>query len=163
MTEIVTIVTDGDFQNAVSWLVDNGLLPVIGERVISKRERKVWDRDRLTFQVIDITPDLPTLENALTQMLIRITEENNQESAREVGLQKAKQYLAKRLADPNPDLNAIFTTVKGHVDSNATLQQMVTNQIAFTRGALAWPVLDLATAQGKQRYLFCVQMVIATL
>jgi len=84
-------------------------------------------------------------------------------AAQNVALNQAKTYLRKQLLNASPDMSVIFTTVKGYVDGNAALLQMVNNQIDLNRSAFSWPALNLVTpaAVDRTRYLRCIEDVVS--
>lgn len=109
-----------------------------------------------------ILADVQAILDAHNPALLTDTQKNA--LAANVALIQGKLYLRKQLVNANPNVATIYTTVKGYVDGNAHLLQMVNNQIALAETAFVW-TLNLITpaAIDRTRYLFCVQMVIALL
>lgn len=96
-----------------------------------------------------------------------LTTEQQKAVARTLMLADAKSYLSNQLAQTqwnNARLTEVYNTVKNFVDNNTILSQMVANQITLCSNSLTW-VLNLVTptAIDRQRYLFCVQLVISTI
>lgn len=93
-----------------------------------------------------------------------LTPEQQKAVARQLMLSDAKNYLSAQLQSSNPNVQTIFNTVKAYVDGNATLSQMVSNQIALFNTAYAVTVNPTgATAADRARYLICCQLVLATI
>lgn len=156
------ISNDEDFVLALNHLIAQGQLPVQGARFIDRVARKVID-ERIGGNV-DITPDTPTLEAALDAATVTLTTEQTKAIARTVLLSDAKNYLSNQLQSSNPNVQTIFNTVKAYVDGNATLSQMVSNQIALFNTAYAVTVNPSgATAADRARYLICCQLVLSTI
>lgn len=113
-------------------------------------------------------PDNITLEQVQTVVAAHnpatLTTEQSKAVARILMLSDAKNYLSEQLHAASPNVQAIFNTVKVYVDGNATLSQMVTNQIALFNTAYAVTVNPAgATAADRARYLICCQLVLATI
>lgn len=162
---MATIVSNEDFLNAINHLIAQGQLPVQGERFIDRMARKVFDERGAGIEnVIDITPDTVTLEAALDASSVTLTDAQTKALARTLLLSDAKNYLSNQLQSSSPNVQPIFNTVKAYVDGNATLSQMVNNQIALFNTAYAVTVNPAgATAADRARYLICCQLVLATI
>jgi hypothetical protein len=93
-----------------------------------------------------------------------LTDEQAKAIAKATLLEQAKTYLSNQLANPNRNVTTIYNTIKGQVDANPTLLEMVTAQIAINSNCFVW-TLNLITPTGldRQRYILSVQMVIATI
>lgn len=155
--------TTEDFRKAIAHLQSvnhfgGAILQMnIGDAV---EECEVLDDDTLTI----LTPDTPTLESALDSALVELSASENKAVARTLLLSDAKNYLSAQLQSSNPNVQTIFNTVKAYVDGNATLSQMVSNQIALFNTAYAVTVNPSgATAADRARYLICCQLVLATI
>ncbi len=162
---MATIQTNEDFVSACNHLIASNQLTVQGARYIDRVARKVID-ERIGGNV-DITPIMATLESALDAATVTMTTEQTKAVARTLMLSNAKNFLSNQLAAPQwnaATLTEVYTTVKVYVDSNPLLGQMVANQITLCSNSLTW-VLNLITptAVDRQRYLFCVQLVLATI
>lgn len=73
---MAAIVTNEDFARACGYLVNTGLLPVVGERQIIPAERKVYDQTAPGIENrTDITPSTQTLESALDNANAQIAEQ----------------------------------------------------------------------------------------
>lgn len=156
------ILTDDNFADACNHLIAQGQLPVQGARFIDRTARKVID-ERIGGNV-DITPDTPTLESALDAATVTLTTEQTKAVARTLLLSDAKNYLSNQLQSPAPNVQTIFGIVKDYVDGNATLSQMVSNQIALFNTAYGVTVNPSgATAADRARYLICCQLVLSTI
>ena len=93
-----------------------------------------------------------------------LTTEQTKAIARTLLLSDAKNYLSNQLQSASPNVTDIFTTVRSYVAGNATLTQMVSNQIALFNTAYAVTVNPSgATAADRARYLICCQLVLATI
>ncbi len=152
-----------DFRRAVAYLQS---INHFGAVVLSLNvgdtvaECEVLDDDTLT----DVTPNTATLESALDSANTQLTTAQTQAVARTLMLSDAKNYLSNQLQSAAPSVQTIFTTVKAYVDGNATLSQMVTNQIALFNSAYGVTVNPAgATAADRARYLVCCQLVLATI
>lgn len=93
-----------------------------------------------------------------------LTTEQTKAVARTLMLADAKNYLSTQLQASSPNVQTIFNTVKVYVDGNATLSQMLTNQIALFNTAYGVTINPAgATAADRTRYLICCQLVLATI
>lgn len=138
------------------------------EDVFAQYPNAVYRRAETVFEV-----EHPSANSAAMDTLIAahnpvtLTTEQTKAVARTLMLSNAKNFLSNQLAAPQwnaAKLTEVYTTVKSYVDSNPTLGQMVANQITLCSNSLTW-VLNLITptAVDRQRYLFCVQLVLATI
>jgi hypothetical protein len=164
---MATIQSNDDFVNAINHLVsiNHVAVQVQGARFLDAPARKVFDeRGAGVENVIDITPDTPTLEAALDSALLELSASETKAVARTLLLSDAKNYLSNQLQSASPNVQTIFNTVKAYVDSNATLAQMLSNQIALFNTAYGVTVNPAgATAADRARYLICCQLVLATI
>lgn len=81
-------------------------------------------------------------------------------------LGKARDYLRKQLLKPSPNVQAIYTTIKGYVDSHPQLLQMVNNELALASSAHGWSVPNMnnpATNADRARYLLAIHNLLAIL
>lgn len=84
--------------------------------------------------------------------------------ARTLLLSDAKNYLSNQLQGASPNVTNIYNAVKTYVDGNATLSQMLENQISLFN--LAYNVTintTTPTAADRARYLVCCQLVLASI
>lgn len=159
---MATVDTAEKFALACGWLVDNGQLPVQGARFIDAPARKVYD-ERVGSNV-DITPNTVTLEAALDSANAQLTTAQTQAIARTLLLSDAKNYLSNQLQTASPNVTNIYNTVKAYIDGNATLTQMLMNQISLFQTAYGVTInLASPTAADRTRYLICCQLVLATI
>lgn len=93
-----------------------------------------------------------------------LTTEQTKAIARTLMLSDAKNYLSNQLQAASPNVTNIYNTVRDYVGNNATLTQMVANEITLAQNAWGW-TLNLATptATDRIRYLICIQLVLATI
>jgi hypothetical protein len=99
-----------------------------------------------------------------TEYASRLTTEQTKAVARELMLVRAKNYLSTQLQAPSPNVQTIFNRVKEYVDGDATLSQMISNQIALFNSAYGVTINPAgATAADRARYLVCCQLVLATI
>ncbi len=107
-------------------------------------------------------------EQEKTDALVLAEDENVEvdaiEVSKQVTMRDAKDFLRRQLSKSSPNVNQIYTVIKSGVDNDPVLLKMVSNQIALMSNSLVW-TLNLAspTTLDKQRYIYCVQIVIATL
>ncbi len=92
-----------------------------------------------------------------------LTEGQRIESAQVIALNQARDYLRKQYLQASPNPIAVAATIKTYVDNHPTLLQMVTIETASQRSAYSWPVLDLATPVGANRYLAVIKAILAIL
>lgn len=114
-----------------------------------------------------VPPVMPTEQNLIDAYNTYLSDAATQQAkavARTLMLSDAKNYLSAQLQSSSPNVQTIFNTVKAYVDGNATLSQMVTNQIALFNSAYGVTVNPAgATAADRARYLVCCQLVLATI
>lgn len=155
---MATITTDEQFVLACSWLVDNGQLPVQGERFIDRVARKVFDEHpnpepppEYPNQVllVDITPDTMTLEAALDSANTQLTVTSS-ESAQAASAKSTLQTLMAGLhgLSANDKGYAIYGRIFAFRNgANQTIIDGITNKAtaqAYITGLAEWQALPAA-------------------
>ncbi len=107
------ITTDEDFRMAINWLIDNGQLPVQGNRVVSIDPRRV--SDQRGSNLVDITPNSATLEAALNAVQAEQSEAQQREAARLLALQAVQgnkiALVLAAIASDSTDIDTDLTTL----------------------------------------------------
>jgi len=153
---MATIVTDNDFREAARWWLSNSAV-FTGPLFIDATQRAILDEGAGNA---NITPDSTTLEAALDNALIDISDDATNETAQAVTRADVMGYLWRQLASPTPNIATIYAQISGYVDGNAKLQTAVQNVMDLYEVADGQPV-DLLTASGKAKYLRAVLHVVA--
>lgn len=138
---------------------DESKYAAIHQQLSDAVKHAVWGNNQLTIegQVIIDSAWIQARENELNTAQAKAV-------ARTLMLSDAKNYLSNQLQASNPNIQTIFNAVKAYVDSNATLSQMLTNQIAVFNIAYGVTVNPAgATAADRARYLICCQLVLGTI
>jgi hypothetical protein len=131
--------------------------PVVSQGSTTFRVHEIEDVDEST-----VSADLDAIIAAHDHDVL--TDEQAKAIAKATLLEQAKTYLSNQLANPNRNVTTIYNTIKGQVDANPTLLEMVTAQIAINSNCFVWTLnLITPTPLDRQRYILSVQMVIATI
>jgi hypothetical protein len=151
------ITPDPDTTRVIQFSID--AYPVEYQHISDNSKTAFWDGANLQ---IDSVVYLNAAWVAARQT--EITQADVKAIARTLMLSDAKNYLSAQLQSASPNVQTIFTTVKNYVDGNATLTQMLTNQIALFNTAYGVTVNPAGvTAADRTRYLICCQLVLATI
>jgi hypothetical protein len=166
------IVTDEDFAKACNWLIDNGQLPVTGERSVIASERKVYDRTAPGIENrIDITPSQAVLEAALDAALTAAVQQQEIDEAN-TALIQGREYLKRQFVSATPHtLMQLVNNIKPVVDGNTFLLRAIENKIDVMSVAFGWTAADVKTpdtapndnALNRARYIEAVMQIIALL
>ncbi len=159
---MAAITSNEDFSLAVGYLVDNGQLPVTGERQIDATARKVYDRR--PGELVDITPAQAALEAALDAAQAALALEAARVEA-VAALTSGRRYLRTQLEMATPaTVTVIVGNIKPIVDGNVILTRMVNNQIDLLSLAFGWTAANVktpTTSADRGRYITAVEMIIA--
>jgi len=126
----------------------------------------VWPPDGVTYTA----PQLATIEAVrAAHNPNRPSQQQLQETARNIALRQGKAYLRNQLLAASPNLATIFTKLKEYIDSNADLLRMQNNSIDAMSLAYGWNAANVkAAAAGssnavKAQYLESVKSIIGLL
>jgi hypothetical protein len=92
-----------------------------------------------------------------------LTTEQDLTDAKTTLIVQARDYLNNKMAEANPDTDAIYAQISTQVASRPVLQQMMDNQIALQTLATGWVQGNHTPAENKRFYIWCFQMVVAIL
>ena len=160
---MAVIDSDEKFRLAASNWIESNPGVFQGTRFVDATGRKIYDERP---QPVDVTPDTATLEAALDNANAGVAEEAALQTTRDIALASAKIYLRNQLRSVSPNPTTIFNTIKGYVDSNASLLLMVENQIDLMSIALVWTTATVKAGTlliDRTRYILAAQMVIGVL
>lgn len=166
---MAAIDSDEKFALACNWLIEQGQLPVTGERQVIPVERKVYDAvpnpNPPPGQLLtDVTPSQAVLEAALDSALAAIAQQQEIDEAR-TGLAKIRQYLLQQLVRAVPDtpLQQV-AAIKGFANGNTYLGNVMTNQINEMNDAFGWSLTinpnNLAT---RRQFVFTAKVLTGVL
>lgn len=166
---MAAIDSDEKFALACNWLIEQGQLPVTGERQVIPVERKVYDAvpnpNPPPGQLLtDVTPSQAVLEAALDSALAAIAQQQEIDQAR-AALAEIRQYLLRQLVSASPDSPTVqVATMKAIANGNTYLAQIMSNQLTAMNAAFGWSLTNNPTTnQTRLQYIVTIEILTGVL
>lgn len=121
--------------------------------------------DPPNYQIVDIRDNTAQTftEVEVDTAYVLVLSESEEINAREIVLEKAKNYLNTQLMKSNPDTDAIYSTLKNNIDTRPSLTTMMDNIIALEILATGWVQGSHTALENKRFYIRCFMILVGIL